>query len=173
MLDTVKAALLGQFNASLYTLRDCVLKCPAELWFERVGHDPYWYVAYHTLYFTDFYLEEDEAAFRPQPFHREDDELLGPRPWPSATPPGREVAYTPDVIKGYVAHCRAKAAAVIGAETAATLSGPSGFARRKTSRLELHVYNTRHVQHHAAHLSLRLLQTTGSGADWRGSGWPG
>ena len=173
MLEAIKTALLGQFEAALFTLRDCVTKCPRDLWFAPVGHDPYWYVVYHTLSAADFYLEADEAAFRPQPFHREDEELLGPRPWPSASPPGREVAYTPETMVGYVDHCRGKAAAAIGSETAATLTGPSGFARRKFSRLELYVYNTRHLQHHAAHLSLRLLQTAGAGVDWRGSGWPG
>jgi len=36
------------------------------------------------------------------------------------------------------------------------LAGQSGFHRRKCSGAELHVYNIRHVQHHAAQLSLRL-----------------
>ena len=172
MLDTVKTALVNQFHASLFTLGQCVAACPPDLWFERVGDDPYWYVAYHALYFADYYLSANDAAFRPRDFHREDEELLGPPPWPSAAPPGREVAYTPEVLGGYVGHCRHKATDSIAAETAASLAGPSGFPRRDVSRLEMHVYNVRHIQHHAAQLSLRLRWATGNGIDWRGTGWP-
>jgi hypothetical protein len=39
------------------------------------------------------------------------------------------------------------------------------------SRAELHVYNIRHIHHHAAQLSLRLRLDTGRGVDWVGSGW--
>ena len=173
MLGTIKTALVAQFHASLYTLSQCVAKCPADLWFERVGNDPYWYVVYHTLYFVDFYLEPSDASFKPRDFHREDEELLGPKPWPSANPPGREAAYTQVLMTGYVRHCRQKAADAVGAETAESLAGPSGFTRRHITRLELHVYNVRHIQHHAAQLSLRLRWATGEGIDWRGTGWPG
>jgi hypothetical protein len=38
-------------------------------------------------------------------------------------------------------------------------------------RAELHVYNIRHIQHHAAQLSLRLRLDTGDGIPWVGSGW--
>ena len=172
MLDAIKQSLLGQYHASLYTLGRCVAQCPGELWFEPVAADPFWYVAYHTLYFADYYLSTDDASFRPQEFHREDEELLGPPPWPSASPPGRDAAYTPEVIAGYAEHCRRKAAETLALETAESLAGPSGFPRRNICRLEMHVYNVRHVQHHAAHLGMKLRLATGRGVDWRGTGWP-
>jgi len=63
-------------------------------------------------------------------------------------------------------HCRDKASRVIAAETADTLSAPCGFDRLKFSRAELYIYITRHVQHHAAQLSLRLRLDTGEGVPW-------
>jgi hypothetical protein len=39
------------------------------------------------------------------------------------------------------------------------------------SRAELYVYNLRHIQHHAAQLSLRLRLDHGVNIAWVGSGW--
>jgi hypothetical protein len=44
-------------------------------------------------------------------------------------------------------------------------------SRPSLSRAELHIYNIRHIQHHAGQLSLRLRLETGEGVDWVGSGW--
>jgi hypothetical protein len=68
-------------------------------------------------------------------------------------------------------HCRKKASAVIASETSDTLSAPCGFERRGFSRAELHVYNIRHIQHHAAQLSLRLRLDAKQDIPWIGSGW--
>ena len=76
----------------------------------------------------------------------------------------------PDVI-AYLSHCRGKAAAAIAAETAESLRGLSGFHWLKFSRAETHVYNIRRIQHHAAHLSLRLRLDWGAEVPWFGSGW--
>jgi hypothetical protein len=51
------------------------------------------------------------------------------------------------------------------------LAGPSGFRRRKCSRAELHVYNVRHIQHHAAQLILRLRLDTDVDVPWVGQAW--
>ena len=74
-------------------------------------------------------------------------------------------------MKTYLQHCRTKAAAVIAAETAESLRGPSGFERRTFCRAELYVYNIRHVQHHSAQWSLRLRVEAQEAIPWVGSGW--
>ena len=38
-------------------------------------------------------------------------------------------------------------------------------------RAELHVYSIRHIQHHAAQLSLRLRLDAGVAIPWIGVGW--
>jgi hypothetical protein len=79
--------------------------------------------------------------------------------------------YERQAVKEYLNHCRDKAADVIAAETTGSLEAPCGFARRNISRAELHVYNLRHVQHHAAQLGLRLRLDYGDNIPWIDSGW--
>jgi hypothetical protein len=85
-------------------------------------------------------------------------------------PRAQVLLYDRPWIRTYVQHCRTKAAHVIASETAASLAAPA-FGRRATSRAALYVYNTRHVQHHAAQLSLRLRLDHGIDVPWVGSGW--
>src|SRR5437773_2146517 len=65
----------------------------------------------------------------------------------------------------WVGGCRAKAAEVVGAETRETLEGPSGHGRLKFSRLELHLYNVRHIQHHTGQLTA-FLRRVGVKTGW-------
>ena len=64
--------------------------------------------------------------------------------------------YEKPFVLSYLQNVRRKAQDTIARESAEVLAGPSGFNWRKCSRAELHVYNIRHIQHHAAQLSLRL-----------------
>jgi hypothetical protein len=59
----------------------------------------------------------------------------------------------------------------VARETAEVLSGPSGFHWRKCTRAELHVYNIRHIQHHAAQLILRLRNDAGVDVPWVSHAW--
>ncbi len=68
-------------------------------------------------------------------------------------------------------HCRAKAKAVVDAETEDSLAQRPGFDWLEFSRAEVHVYNIRHIHHHAAQLSLHLSQKTGEAVAWQSSGW--
>jgi len=79
--------------------------------------------------------------------------------------------YEKAFVLTYIQYVRRKAQETIAREPADILAGPSGFRRRKCSRAELHVYNIRHVQHHAAQLILRLRLDTGEDVPWVGHGW--
>ena len=78
--------------------------------------------------------------------------------------------YSKEQITTYLRFCREKAIAVLAAETEESLAAPARFGR-PISRLELHVYNIRHVQHHAAQLILKLRLEAGVDIPWVGSGW--
>ena len=58
---------------------------------------------------------------------------------------------------------------MLDAETEGSLGGPSGFARRAFSRLEMHLYNLRHIQHHTGQLSA-FLRRAGVDTRWVGAG---
>ncbi len=66
---------------------------------------------------------------------------------------------------------RTKAKETLAQESAEILVGPSGFRRRNCSRAELHVYNIRHIQHHAAQLILRLRLDAGIAIPWVSREW--
>jgi DinB superfamily len=136
-----------------------------------VGNHPFWHVAYHTLFCLDMYLSRNEASFRPPAFHRKNYQFLGKTPPPSQVAVIAGVPYEKPIIDGYLKACRKKASQAIAGETTDTLAGPSGFDWIPTSRLELHLYNIRHIQHHAGQLSARLRKSIGAGADWSATGW--
>jgi hypothetical protein len=169
MLDALKQVIAHQFEAALCTLSRCIDRCPDELWNARVGNLAFCQVAFHTLFFADYYLETDEARFREQPFHRENPEFF--RDYEELQDRAQVLMYDKPSVQKYVRHVRTKAAQAIAADTAETLSAPCGFAGRTFSRAELYVYNLRHIQHHAAQLSLRLRLDAKVEIPWIGSGW--
>ena len=72
----------------------------------------------------------------------------------------------------YLEHCRRLARAVVAAETETSLEQLAGYAWTPLKRAELHVYNVRHLQHHAAQISLRLRAEANMEVPWIKSGWP-
>lgn len=169
MLEVYKTLITNQFAAAFCTLNACVDRCPEALWNHPVGTYPVSLVTFHSLFFADFYLEADETSFRDQPFHQIHASVFADYEQLANREPVTQ--YERSFIKAYLDHCRQKAINVIASETEASLKGPSGFARRTMSRAELHVYNMRHVQHHAAQISLRLRVDADVNIPWVGSGW--
>jgi len=169
MLDTFKELIANQFEATLCTLDTCIERCPENAWDDKIGQYPFNQVAFHTLFFTDYYLGRDAEALRGQPFHRDNPEFFGDYEQLEYREP--VTLYDRASIKKYMRHCRQKASDVIASETADSLSGPAGFPRRDFSRAELYVLTIRHIQHHAAQLSLRLRIDADVEIPWVGSGW--
>lgn len=46
-------------------LENAVVACPDELWSDRSRQPEFWYVAYHTLFWLDFYFSEPLEEFAP------------------------------------------------------------------------------------------------------------
>ena len=168
MLGTLKEALARQFEAAFCTLDACVRAAPLDAWNAPVANLAFCQVAFHTLFFADYYLGPNPEALRGQQFHLDhqasfrDYEELEDRP--------QRLFYAKPFLEAYLQHCRDKATRTLVAETAETLGGPSWF-KHGVSRVEVHVYNIRHIQHHAAQLSLRLRLDFKVEIPWIGSGW--
>ncbi|MEX2141167.1 MAG: DinB family protein [Pirellulales bacterium] len=169
MLDTFKELIGHQFEAAFCALNACVERCPEAAWNAPVANLAFCQVAFHTLFFADFYLGQNEDAFRQQPFHRE--HALFFRDYEELEDRKQQLLYDRPSITVYLQHCRQKAAQVIAAETTESLTVLAGFPWLKFSRAELHVYNIRHIQHHAAQLSLRLRIDFNADLPWCRSGW--
>jgi hypothetical protein len=167
MLDLYKQIVTSQFEAALAMLNQCIAACPPQHWEGKIANDSFRYVAYHTLFYADLYLSRTEEAFQRSDFHHRGGDERG-----EAASPGLSKEDT----LAHVPFVHQKLLDTLAAETAESLAGPSGFSWRKTSRAELHLYNLRHVQHHAGALYGYLRRVDASFPDnkalpWIGQGW--
>jgi len=155
----IKPALIGQYRAGLKMLRQCVERCPEDVWTSGAHPRTYWRIAYHAAFFTHFYMVQNEAAFTPWVKHREDVDCL----W--ETPPIVE-PYTKDEMLEYID--------LVDAGVDETVDGldlespETGFPWYKNmSKLDHELMNVRHTQGHIGQLS-ELLMAHGVDTDWVG-----
>lgn len=171
MLDHYRQTLQRQFGAAIAMLESAIRNCPDSLWNDASGGGPpFWRLAYHTLFYLDLYLGQNEASFRPADFHEENAQLFNlNEDW---LPPGAQLPqtiYTRNQVLGYLEQCRMHCAKVVADLDERSLAQASGFEWLPFSRSELMLYNLRHVQHHAGQLGLLLRRRTGIENRWIGS----
>jgi hypothetical protein len=167
MLDYLKKALVGQYEASLAMFKQCIAACPEEHWESKVANGTVRWVAYHTLFFTDLYLTPNENAFELRELHRSGGDEREPKAC---------VGLPKAELLTYVPICRQKAIDSIAAETEESLNGPSGFSWYQCTRGELHLISIRHVQHHTGQISAFVRRVSSPHADrrslpWIATGW--
>ncbi|MBX3112348.1 MAG: hypothetical protein KF857_10105 [Fimbriimonadaceae bacterium] len=67
----VRSALKGQYHAAFRMLRECVEKCPDDLWLTGVFPRTFWRISYHAAFYGHLYLGQGEASFEPWPKQRD------------------------------------------------------------------------------------------------------
>ena len=150
MSARAREALGAQFAAALDMLERALGACPESAWGGPGDWHAFWYLASHTLWWTDYYLAGDAAGFRPPaPFGMEEADPDG------ALPPR---VFTPGELQAYLAHVRARLELVLAELSDERAAAPCGYPRKDFSVHELHLYNLRHVQHHVGQLQLLLRQ---------------
>jgi len=165
-----KATIWHQFEAAIDMLNNALRACPDELWRTRLWNErslqpesaEFWYVVYHTLFWLDFYLSDSVEGFAPPaPFTLTELDPAGLLP---------ERVYTKEELQTYLEHGRDKCRMRI--ETLSDEMAPQRCRPEwpEMSVAELLLYNMRHVQEHAAQLSLMLGQTIGSTPGWVATG---
>ena len=148
-----------QFGAAIDMLEDSIRFCPDHLWTIVLWKDPederygqFWFIAYHTVRWLDLFLTGTREGFKPpSPF------IVGALP---------ERPYTKDQILTYLSACRAKCQSTIEGLTDERAQQRCVFEWMEPSFLELQLYCMRHVQEHAAQMSLVLGQHEVTGFDW-------
>jgi hypothetical protein len=161
-----KVNIWNQFGAALEMLDNALAACPDELWQARLYVErqlpdaaAYWYIAYHCIFWLDYYLAETDEGFAPPPpFTLSEFDPDGALP---------ERVYTKAELRAYLRHGRDKCRARIEGLTdpAAPKRVRLGW-RDDMTFVELLLYNMRHVQEHAAQLSLFLGQRAVSAPGW-------
>lgn len=167
MFDLYQQIMLGQFEAALAMLAQCVRRCPESLWDSKLAELTVRQIAYHTLFFVDLYLTSSADAFMLRELHRVGGDEREP-----VNSPGLDQATTLD----YLDICLDKLRSVMASESEAIWKGPSGFNWYPFTRAELHLINLRHVQHHTGQLSSHLRRLVPdcrghSELKWISSGW--
>lgn len=166
MISISKTGMWQQFGAAIDMLDEAVRACPDELWREPLwrdterwpGFSQFWYVAYHTLFWLDLYLTGAEEGFvPPAPFALIEQDDEGPMP---------DRPYTKDELLAYLAACRQRCQATIEGLSDEAAQRRCAFGWGEVSFAELLLYTLRHVQEHAAQLSLVLGQKAGPAPDW-------
>ncbi|HEX6068393.1 MAG TPA: DinB family protein [Longimicrobiaceae bacterium] len=151
-------ALHSQFDAAIQMLDNAIDACPDHLWSDQERRPEFWYLVFHTLFFLDYYLADPAVAFEPPaPFTRGELDPSGVMP---------ERIYSRAEMREYLEHGRQRCRRVLAEMTGESAHEPCGFPRKTMSRFELHIYNLRHVQHHAAQLNFILRQRTDSAPGW-------
>jgi hypothetical protein len=158
---TILSSIARQYHASLAMLRKAIEVCPDELWFDGSYKNPFWHIAYHTLFYAHLYLQVTMDSFTPWPKHREGARQLGATPVEELV----KLAYTKTELLEYCEFCSTEAAARL-VET--QLEAESGFYWLPFQKLELHLYNIRHIQHHTGQLAERLRVVSDIGLRWVG-----
>lgn len=156
---TWRTSLWQQYGAAIDMLEDAIGLCPNHLWTavlwndtDDVRYGQFWFVAYHTLFWLDLYLTGSAEGFAPPPPF-----IRGALP---------EQPYTKEQILAYLGSCRSRCQSVIKALTEEQAQQRCVFEWMEPSFLELQLYSMRHVQEHAAQLSLVLGQHDVTGFDW-------
>jgi hypothetical protein len=186
----VRTALKGQYKAGLAMLRDCIVKCPDDVW--AAGMPPltptltlpqgggnasaraaqeresrtFWRIAYHALFYTHLYAMPRLEEFKPWPRHIEHAKEI----WigPDEEVPPIETTYTQAEVLEYLEWIETQ---VDGWVDALDLdSQESGFYWYKDfPKLDHQVLNVRHLGTHVGQLSERLF-LAGIDTVWVGKG---
>ncbi len=159
------SAVTSQIRAALKMLRSSIEACPDSLWERDTDHNQTWVLAYHTVFFAHLYLSPSQEAFTP--FEREVRGYAGYGrthlgDWSELS--SEDVLSKADVLT----YCDYVDERVPSLVASTPFDAPSGFPWLPFSKGETHLYNLRHIQHHAGQLIERLRQEAGIGTDWVG-----
>ncbi len=163
--------MLGrQFAATIQMLRSAIEACPDSLWDDRSGGSPFWHLAYHALFYADFYLSDDEKSFRAIEFHQKNAQLLpGDYREFAGVVTTPEKNFTKNQLLTYADRCLQKCDETFGRLTDERALERCGFWWYQLSVGEFLMNNLRHVQHHTGQLALLLRRGAGLGVEWLGT----
>ncbi len=155
-MDTAtKEALWKQFGASIDMLENAISLCTDELW---DNERKFWYIAYHCLFYQDYYLTlEPDKFLPPSPYTLSEFDPSGAMP---------DSVYSKEELLSYLRYGRKKCHDLLVSMTDEIANNRWVNDYRNYSVFEILLYNMRHVQHHAAQLNLLLRQGIGNAPKW-------
>ncbi len=154
-MEKYKEILSQQVCASVDTLKNAIEHCPEDLW---DNGNNFWYLAYHTLFFLDYYTEEEPTKYHPPaPFTMSEMNPEGEMP---------DRTYTKAELLNFLAQIRNKIRGKILSLTETSAFQPVITYNKEYPVLEILLFNMRHVQHHSAQLNLLIRQHGAEAPGW-------
>jgi len=138
MSDRAKQVLQSQYLAALAMLKQAILKCPPAAWDNPQDKDRFWFVAYHTLYYAHRYLKAQDKGYAR---------------WEKRGHSQQGMPFSKEEILERLAIVERDVTEQI---SLMDLDGESGYTRFLANKLELQLYNIRHIQQHTGELYERL-----------------
>ncbi|MFX1425856.1 MAG: DinB family protein [Promethearchaeota archaeon] len=148
-MEIIKDALNEQYGAAIGMLEQNLKSCPDEVWDDRIGGPPFWQVAYHAMWYLDWYLSDSKDA-------RNNFKWKFGRKIPNALRNTSELVLTQEQLFEYLSEIKEKAKSRFDNLTSDELIQPSIFEWHGNSVLSSVLYNLRHVMLHIGALNLRL-----------------
>jgi hypothetical protein len=171
--STIRFILKSQYHSAIAMLIDAIEKYPEDHWYSAEHTNAAWQIAYHSLYFTEFYSRPTSEDFTPWLTHGvktlNDDGIPGP-PDPTSELPLMPDPFSKNQVLTYARYCDEMIDGAIDAMDIA--SNESGFYWYKVSKLEHQIINIRHTQHGVAQLADRLRTIADVGVKWAGARHP-
>jgi hypothetical protein len=170
-LQNLRDSLISQHRAAIAMLRDAVEKYPDAQWLDNGQTNAPWQIAYHTLFFAEYYTRLTWEDYTPWLNHGVEtqvpDGIPGP-PDPNSDLPLIPDPFSREQIIQYANNCMENMERWINAMD--LTSTESGFYWYTISKLEHQIVTIRHTQHGAAQLAdrLRSLDPQGEGVKWFG-----
>jgi hypothetical protein len=144
-------AINEQYGAAIGMLEKNIKSCPKEVWDDRTEGPPFWHVAYHVMWFLDWYLSDSKntrESFKSR-FGDENTHLESLKKTP-------EITLTSDQLLDYLSNIKEKAKIRFDDLNTEELTKASIFEWHGTSVLSSVLYNLRHLMLHIGALNLRL-----------------
>jgi len=155
MNNPLHESLWKQFGASMDMLENAITLCPDEHWNTEKN---FWYIAYHSLFWLDYYLSVEPAGFTPPaPFTLSEFD-------PSGALPDR--TYSREELLNYLHASREKCRQLLTSYQDELLTQRWINEYKNFSLFEMMLYNMRRVQHHTAQLITLLRKETGHAPGW-------
>lgn len=149
-------------------LRAAIEQCPPQVWTQAADGPAGGRIAYHTLHYTDAYLCDGWDAHQQAAWAHEHAYLFKREgSWPPESAEIPDVIYDAEQLLAYGDEVKQTARDVVASKD---LSDASAFAHIKGTRLAVHVYNLRHLQHHVGQLCLLTRRAGGGVVGWSGNG---
>ena len=153
-MDELKAILWKQFGASIDMLESSILVCPESFWDKK----DFWYSVYHTIFWIDYYSSTDPDTFSPpEPFTLSELDPKGISP---------ERVYLKKELLEYLEYSGNKVFFLIDGLNEETSKERFITKKKNYNRIEMILYNMRHVQHHVGQLNFLLRQNEDVAGQW-------